>query len=569
MAQMRSPELQQLYLQARFSPEKHRLRQINACDAVLRLIQPGKSYPWEFLCFHLTGYRPRTRDATKLIDYNTLLHDLSVYSERISRTLRILIGEYANQKIHTVETLCKRFGVCEKTISRWRRKGLVGRYALFGDGKYRLVFPAGTVELFLRRQRRQVRRGKSFSQLTAAEKEDILRRLVRIGQVLPDRRQEAIRRTARRFGRSVETVRSILVAYEKVILPRQVFAKRSGYLEGHQQQEAAELYEQGVSIKELMRRYARSRSSVYRAINFYRGRQIKEMVINYMPSEEFERAGGEEDILHPPVDLFAEDKYREPTLEQKGVLSVLESYVAHIRQTSLLTVRQEQFLFRKYNFLKYRAACLQREIDLEHPQGRLLNQIGGYMRSAEEIKDRLIRSNLRLVVSAARKHTRNDGEMMELISEGNMALLQAVEKFDFGRGVKLSTYATWAIFKRFASFRRDEGRRRESLGEEELREAASDLRRQESQLPALEAARQSLQEVMAETLEEREQVIVEEHYGLTEGAKSSGRVKAKSLSQIAGFLGLSKERVRQIELVALQKLRKVLTAEQFEFLMQS
>ena len=74
MADLRCNLLNQLLLQTRYAPEKQRLRQIEACEAVLRLIQPGRQYPFEFVCFHLTGYRPRSEDATEGIDYNTLLH---------------------------------------------------------------------------------------------------------------------------------------------------------------------------------------------------------------------------------------------------------------------------------------------------------------------------------------------------------------------------------------------------------------------------------------------------------------------------------------------------------------
>lgn len=410
MAQIRCKELQKLYLQAKFSPEKQRKMQINACDTLLRLVRPGKSYPFEFLCFHLTGYRPRTADAAKLIDYNTLLHDLSVYTEQISRSMKIPVGDLAGQKFYTVQSLCRRFKVCPKTISRWRRKGLAGRYLLFADGKYRLAFLAGTVDLFTRRQRGQVLRGKSFSQMTAQERDEIIGRLERMGQFCPDRRQEALRRTAQKFGRSVETVRTILVEYEKSISDRQLFAKRLTFLDEHQQQEITELFEQSVNIKELMRRFGRSKSNVYRAINLHRAAQLKGMVIKYMPCEEFDLANTKEHILKTPADLFALESKTRTTAVSNGKKTDLESYVAEISRTNLLTGRQEQFLFRKYNFLKYLAAKLQPMIEIKHPQGRMISQMRSYLHEADEVKDRLIRSNLRLVVSAAQAYAKQGGD---------------------------------------------------------------------------------------------------------------------------------------------------------------
>ena len=69
---------------------------------------------------------------------------------------------------------------------------------------------------------------------------------------------------------------------------------------------------------------------------------------------------------------------------------------------------------------------------------------------AVEVKNRIIRSNLRLVVSIAKRHVQPTIGLFELISDGNMSLIRAVEKFDFARGYKFSTYASWAIMKNFA-----------------------------------------------------------------------------------------------------------------------
>ena len=75
-----------------------------------------------------------------------------------------------------------------------------------------------------------------------------------------------------------------------------------------------------------------------------------------------------------------------------------------------------------------------------------------------------------------------------------------------------------------------------------------------------------MQEVMAETLDERERLIVREHYGLTDKTELIGQRKPKSLREVAAVVGLSKEGTRRVEMVALQKLRRVLSREQFALL---
>src|SRR5205823_7695658 len=63
----------------------------------------------------------------------------------------------------------------------------------------------------------------------------------------------------------------------------------------------------------------------------------------------------------------------------------------------------------------------------------------------EAARQRLIESNLRLVMSVARNYSRADVPLLDLIQEGNLGLIRAVEKFDYRMGFKLSTYATWWI----------------------------------------------------------------------------------------------------------------------------
>ena len=76
-------------------------------------------------------------------------------------------------------------------------------------------------------------------------------------------------------------------------------------------------------------------------------------------------------------------------------------------------------------------------------------------------KNQIVRANLRLVVSIAKRHVAPDQNFFELVSDGNMSLMRAVEKFDFARGNKFSTYASWAIMKNFARTIPDEHRHRD------------------------------------------------------------------------------------------------------------
>src|SRR6056297_4135218 len=79
-----------------------------------------------------------------------------------------------------------------------------------------------------------------------------------------------------------------------------------------------------------------------------------------------------------------------------------------------------------------------------------MDRIEQLYEQAVKTKNQIVQANLRLVVSIAKRHMNSTDDFFGLISDGNMSLIRAVEKFDYSRGNKFSTYATWAIMKNFA-----------------------------------------------------------------------------------------------------------------------
>src|SRR5215469_6704815 len=101
------------------------------------------------------------------------------------------------------------------------------------------------------------------------------------------------------------------------------------------------------------------------------------------------------------------------------------------------------------------------EVDPSRVRNQTLKEIEDLQKEANVVKELLINANMRLVVSIAKKHAAQADNFFELVSDGNMSLIRAVEKFDFGRGFKFSTYASWAIMKNFARTTPDEKHRLE------------------------------------------------------------------------------------------------------------
>ena len=196
------------------------------------------------------------------------------------------------------------------------------------------------------------------------------------------------------------------------------------------------------------------------------------------------------------------------------------------------------------------------KIDLHRIRTSHLKQIETLLLQANNVKNQIVRANLRLVVSIAKKRLGGAQTLFELISDGNVSLLRAVEKFDYALGFRFSTYASWAIMRNFARSGPKERRQldRFSTGREELVDIAATLRTYDPNEANLPELRESIEAMLAR-LGPTERYILADHYGLGEG------VEPKPLGQLAHTLGVSPERTRQIELRAIRKLRKTVDRE--------
>src|SRR5438270_825862 len=125
-----------------------------------------------------------------------------------------------------------------------------------------------------------------------------------------------------------------------------------------------------------------------------------------------------------------------------GEPDLLGQYLREIGRTPLLTAAQEVDLAKRIEAGVYADALLEDDGQLTEGLRRDLREVA---RDGLRAKDAMVRANLRLVVSAARKYRRRGLPMLDVIQEGNLGLIRAVEKFDYAKGFKFSTYAMWWI----------------------------------------------------------------------------------------------------------------------------
>src|SRR5262249_38814077 len=148
----------------------------------------------------------------------------------------------------------------------------------------------------------------------------------------------------------------------------------------------------------------------------------------------------------------------------------------------------------EFNFHKYQFVQARRKLDPQFARAGDLDVLEKHLHNAIETKNAIVRANLRLVVSVARKHVRAGLNLMELISDGNITLMRAVEGFDIHRGYRFSTYATLALMKGFArSVPEMQAPRRKQAAAEQLNDLAdSRLQRPEDWLVHRDEVRQLL-----------------------------------------------------------------------------
>ncbi len=295
-----------------------------------------------------------------------------------------------------------------------------------------------------------------------------------------------------------------------------------------------------------------------------------------------------------------------PDLTDIALDDPVRMYLQEIGQVPLLTADQEVELAKQMEIGDTARECLERE-DYASGQERMVLQ--QHFALGCEARQHLIQANLRLVVSIAKKYTSYGLTMMDLVQEGNIGLMRAVEKFDYTKGHKFSTYATWWIRQAITRAIADQSRTIRlpvHMGEaisqvkrtshklqqtmqreptpEEIADAMgispSKVRRtleasmhplslempvgQDGEgrmgdfieddrvaTPAEAAAASMLREQIEEVLQklpERERKIIQLRYGLKDG-------RYRTLEEVGVEFGITRERIRQIEAVALRKLR--------------
>lgn len=544
-------------MQLRFTPPQKRLRQLESAENLLSSINPDQLYPFEFVFFKIIGFETKNLAELESIKGDALAADLRVFISKLSSQVASEIDPH-DEKIYATPELAAKLSISVKTIERWKNHGLISRKYIFPDGKKRFGFKQSDLDNFIGKNHPASKRALSFKRLTEPEKRQIIQAAIKYAADPHLSRCRIIAKLAAEFNRAHETVRYILLNFEKNNSDKTIFLRPPGVISTAQTAEIYKLYQQGAPIPELVQQYSRNKSSIYRLINTKRAKALLAKKIEYIPSPEFSMDNTAL-LLNRPADPNNSLASKEHIAENP-----LSAYPTIPTDTAKLSREQEYELFRSYNYLKYLATQKCSRLSLSRISGRLLTDIEHHLSQSETIKKRIIEAGLDIVANISRKHTSSGIALQDLISEGNLSLMRAVEKFDYTRGYRFVTYASLAIAKDFARLVPAETNRPDKAPTISLEGVEQNLRTAPAADNAsIEHAKNSLEHIITDNLDQREQYIIINHFGLTSSPVKKHR---KTLQQIGDHLGLTKERVRQIELLALQKLRTSLSIEEFDSL---
>ena len=281
-----------------------------------------------------------------------------------------------------------------------------------------------------------------------------------------------------------------------------------------------------------------------------RTRQLMERSIEFV-SQPFYGASDAVELIQAkrPVSL---NEPREGLNVENG-----RTFISALVSQPPLKIEEERYWFDLMNFLKYRAEQNRLSLDLSRPDVSRVQQIDKDLDEALEIRNHIVESNLRLVVSLAKQFSRQPGQIYELISEGMLPLIRSVELFDIASGNHFSTYATWAVRNEIRRFLK---RRKLSTvwfpnEDSSLLENVPDTRSDcaSSQLESREDAR-VVHRLLA-SLTERERRVILARFGLDDQSHRP------SFAAIGNQVGLCGERVRQLITSALSKLKNEIRSE--------
>jgi len=222
----------------------------------------------------------------------------------------------------------------------------------------------------------------------------------------------------------------------------------------------------------------------------------------------------------------------------------------------LMKAAEEKLMFLRFNFAKRKLSRLQKLIKRDGLTRERAELFIEWHRRFEHFREYLVRTNLALVLAMAKRTRLGDVDFAEIVSEGNMALIRAVDKFNVDRGFKFSTYACRAILKAFSRTAMKSSRHKSRFPvefEPEMEKSDwSDRKRDIVEEDCIDELKQIVDRNLAD-LSNVEETVIRRRFNWQQREEHP-----LTLEEVGQIIGVTKERVRQIQNKALAKIRLVM-----------
>jgi RNA polymerase primary sigma factor len=538
--------INELRMQLSYSPERRRLEQLDRLSALVGEVRPRRGYRYSAIAQEITRYKPSKCPATKLSG-DHLRHDLATLLEDLSLTVNFEAAK-CPEVIYSVHQLKDIFDVSPSAIFDWRMEGLPIRYYVMPAGEKTMGVSQSALEVFMGKIVAKAVRSRKFSKVPERK---ILQRTVRLLSKGKTSLTELAAKLHEEFGLAELAAKCIIREHDRNDPDKAFYSDTYAPLTAGEKAEMFDAHRNGRSVQRLMTQQGRTRQDIYRIVRQVKAERIMAGGLEFVYNKEFDSPKADQVILKIQPD--------ENTRGNVGRRDThVPAYLTDLCKVPLLGKEEEPELFRRYNYLKYKLYCLWNGLRPSELTQAALEDMRWLRNETSELRNRLLEANLRLVIRMAYKHVGPFANVNELISDGNISLMQAVEKFDYSRGFRFSTYASWALLKNFAKTIPEENYQNEKFvtGQSEMLESVPDpqesLRREEYTM----TLRAAINRVMGK-LSERERSIVCTRFGI-------GEDDAQTLGEVGGKMQVTRERVRQIEARALNKMRALLKKESIE-----
>ncbi|MDQ7014288.1 MAG: hypothetical protein Q9O74_10380 [Planctomycetota bacterium] len=383
----------------RFASREALLRDIDRAEALAGEIDPGVGYPADWVVFRVTGYRPEMTDPP-VITGDDLLGDLSAVVERLCETARLTAADIAGP-VEPLDELAARWSVSVKTLSRWRRRGLIARRVHDERGGVRLVFTEEATAAYEARNAGGLERAAGFSRIDEATSAQIIRRARRYHDLLGMNLTQCAERLAARFDRSREAVRMLLVRHDTaartgrnkgksgradagpIFDPSRALGERT-----HRVIERA--WRRGIEPALMTKRYRRSRAGIHRIINEQRLARLRGLEIGHVAPE---AAALDEDEI---AALLGEEVVRvvEPAVVPGDMTELLEM----MRERVVPVGVEERLQSKAEHVLRGRALRLMAAVGSAFPEAGLIDRAETDLRWAAGLRSALSRTQLLLML---------------------------------------------------------------------------------------------------------------------------------------------------------------------------